>query len=71
MDEEAQIITKKLNIDDRVETTAMKGAFITLKDHKGNFLNKHTCRLINPSKPEISKQLLEEINQKLVNNKEC
>ena len=39
MDEEARIITKKLNIDDRVETTAMKEAFITLKDHKENFLN--------------------------------
>ena len=70
MDEEARIITKKLNIDDRVETTAMKEAFITLKDHKENFLNKPTCRLINRSKPEIgkiSKQLLEEINRKLVN----
>ena len=47
LDEEAQIITKKLNIDDRVETTALKEAFITLKDRKENFLNKHTCRLIN------------------------
>ena len=73
IDEEARIITKKLNIDDRVETTAMKEAFITLKDHKQNFINKPTCRLINPSKPEIgqiSKQLLEEINRKLVNIKE-
>ena len=40
MDEEARIITKKLNIDDRVEKTAMKEAFITLKDHKENFVNK-------------------------------
>ena len=73
MDEEARIITKKLNIDDRVEKTAMKEAFITLKDHKENFVNKPTCRLINPSKPEIgkiSKQLLGEINRKLVNIKE-
>ena len=34
-----------------------------------NFENKPTCRLINPSKPEIgriSKQILEEINRKLV-----
>ena len=48
---------------------AMKEAFITLKDHKENFENKPTCRLINPSKPEIgriSKQILEEINRKLV-----
>ena len=50
----------------------MKEVFITLKDHKENFANKPTCRLINPSKPEIgriSKQLLEEINGKLVNIK--
>ena len=52
---------------------AMKEAFITLKDHKENFENKPTCRLINPSKPEIgriskhfTKQILEEINRKLV-----
>ena len=48
---------------------AMKEAFITLKDHKENFENKPTCRLINPSKPEIgriSKQILEERNRKLV-----
>ena len=72
MDEEARIIKKKLNIDDRVEKTAMKEAFITLKDHKENFVNKPTCRLINPSKLEIgkiSKQLPGEINRKLVNIK--
>ena len=48
----------------------MKEAFMTLKDHKENFVNKPTCRLINSWKPEIgriSKQLLEEINRKLVN----
>ena len=32
IEEEARIITKKLNIDDRVESTAMKEAFITLKE---------------------------------------
>ena len=37
MDEEARIINKKLNIDERVETTEMKEAFITLKGHKENF----------------------------------
>ena len=61
---EARSITKVLNIDDRVESMAMKEAFITLKDHKDNFANRPTCRLINPSKTEIgriSKQILEEI----------
>ena len=69
IDEEARVIAKKLNIDDRVESMAMRNAFITLKDHKDNFENKPTCRLINPSKPEIgriSKQILQQINQGLV-----
>ena len=66
----AKTITEKLRIDDRVETTATKEAFITLKDHKDNFENKPTCRLINPSKQEIgkiSKQILDSINKKLLN----
>ena len=69
VDSEAKKITRKLNLDDRVETTAQKEAFITLKDHKDNFANKPTCRLINPSKQEIgkiSKHILEKINPKLV-----
>ena len=37
---EARSITKVLNIDDRVESMAMKEAFITLKDHKDNFANR-------------------------------
>ncbi|PFX13873.1 Fibrillin-1 [Stylophora pistillata] len=48
-------IATKLGIDDRVDTTANKDAFITLKDHKPNFTNKPTCRLINPTKSEIGK----------------
>lgn len=69
IDTEAKDIAKKFKIDDRVEVTAQKEAFITLKDHKDNFANKPTCRLINPSKQEIgkiSKQILDDINQKLV-----
>ena len=33
IDGEARVIAKKLNIDDRVESMAMRDAFITLKDH--------------------------------------
>ena len=50
----------------------MKEAFITLKDQKENFVNKPTCRLINPSKPEIgriSKQVLKKINRNLISIK--
>ena len=70
IDAEAKAITNKLGIDDRVEVTARREAFVTLKDHKDTFANRPTCRLINPSKQEIgkiSKQILENINQKLVN----
>ena len=61
-------IATKLGIDDRVDKTADKEAFITLKDHKPNFANKPTCRLINPTKSEIgkiSKDILDRINNKI------
>ncbi|GFO16991.1 hypothetical protein PoB_004349600 [Plakobranchus ocellatus] len=48
-------IAKRLDLTDRVETAAKKEAFIALKDHKPNFLNKPTCRLINHCKPELGK----------------
>ena len=44
---------------------AEQQAFITLKDHKENFQNKPTCRLINPAKSEIgriSNKILTKIN---------
>ncbi|KAK3754679.1 hypothetical protein QZH41_004538 [Actinostola sp. cb2023] len=43
---------------------AKRDAFITLKDHKPNFDNSPTCRLISPTKSEIgrmSKQILQKI----------
>ena len=65
---EAKSITKSLKIDDRVECMSETTAFITLKDHKNNFVNAPKCRLINPAKSEvgkISKQILNEINYKV------
>ena len=62
-------ITTKLGIDNRVDKTASKEAFITLKDHKPNFANKPTCRLINPTKSEIgkiSKRILDRINSRIM-----
>ena len=43
---------------------AKQQAFITLKDHKDNFANRPTCRLINPAKSKlgkVSKQILDRI----------
>ena len=58
-------IAANLDIDDRIYTTSHRQAFITLKDHKPNFQNVQTCRLINPTKSEIgkvSKKILDKIN---------
>ena len=48
-------IAENLELSDRIDTMAKNQAFITLKDHKPNFNNKPTCRLINPTKSEIGK----------------
>ena len=52
---EARDIATNLKIQDRVERMAEQQAFITLKDHKENFQNKPTCRLITPAKGEIGR----------------
>ena len=44
----AKDIAKKLQLDRRINTTAKREAFITLKVHKPNFANNPTCRHINP-----------------------
>ena len=41
---------------------------MSLKDHKPNFQQKPTCRLINPAKTElgrVSKQIVERINDEI------
>ena len=61
---EAKELATSLNIEDRMECLAKQQAFITLKDHKENFKNNPTCRLINPAKSEmglVSKQILESV----------
>ena len=62
---EAKEIAGDDRLDDRIDTMATKNAFITLKDHKPNFDNNPTCRLINPAKSDIgvvSKSILDKIN---------
>ena len=58
-----------MKLADRIDHLAKTGGFITLKDHKENFVNKPTCRLINPAKTElgkISKTIIEDINKQLI-----
>ena len=50
---EAGKLAKKLVLDDRMKVLARSQAFITLKDHKPKFVDKLSCRLINPVKPEM------------------
>ena len=60
---------KQANILDKIEINGTGNSFITLKDHKENFTNHPTTRLINPFKNEIgriSKHILDQINTKLV-----
>lgn len=66
---EAKAFAQTLKIDERVEILAPYESFITLKDHKDNFQNNPTCRLINPTKSElgkVSKQILDKINKAII-----
>ena len=56
---------KRADIFDRKEINSTNNCFITLKDHKENFVNHPITRLINPAKNEIgriSKLILNKIN---------
>ena len=68
INEEAKDLATELDIENRMECMAKQQAFISLKDHKENFQNNPTCRLINPAKSEmglVSKKILEKINAKI------
>ena len=67
---EAKHISKKLELDNRIECLAKNPACRSLKDHKPNFQLSLPCRLINPSKSDIgkiSKSILDRVNQNLRN----
>ena len=58
-------VVQKLEIQERVFTPTPRQAYATIKDHKDNFNNNPSYRLINPAKPEVgrmSKKILEKIN---------
>lgn len=68
VNKEAFKITEKLNLLDKVQVLNESPAFITIKDHKPNFPNKISCRLLNPCKSnigKISKNHLETINNEI------
>ena len=62
---EVKQIVSSYSVDNCAESLARSPAFVTLKDHKDNFNQKHPCRLINPCKSElgaISKSILDRVN---------
>ncbi len=66
---EAKRIAESLELGDRIDKLAEREVFITLKDHKDNFDNKPSCRLISPTKSEIghiSKVILDRIVGKVI-----
>ena len=66
---EAQSISTKLKISDRVKRIARTLAFVIVKDHKDNFRSNPTGHLIHPSKNELGKvsmQLVEKINSDII-----
>ena len=64
INEEEIKYAKLTDVLDRIEISDTSNCFITLKDHKENFVN-HPTRLICPAKNEIgriSKSILDKIN---------
>ena len=65
----AKRIAEDLPLENGVEKMYENEAYITIKDHKMDFPNKISCRLINPSKSDIgriSKQILDKTDLKLI-----
>ena len=66
---EAKNIAKSYKLAERIGHLPRSETFITLKDHKDNFYNKPSWRLINPTKNElgkISQKIIEQINQEIL-----
>ena len=62
------IKTYEPDLESRVEVFTYSEAFMTLKDHKMNFVSKMAVRLLNPAKPQlgkITKVKLQRINSEI------
>ena len=59
------VLARAVKIEDRAQCFSTERCFLTVKDHKENFLSKPTTRLINPAKTDlgkVSKSILDRIN---------
>ena len=67
---EGKDVLRNHDVYDKIKINGSSGCFITLKDHKENFINNPTVRLLNPAKNEvgrISKIFLSQINNEVKN----
>jgi hypothetical protein len=55
VNKEYEDIADNLELDDRIDAFSKRDAFLTVKDHKANFMNNTKCRLINPAKSDLGK----------------
>ena len=51
---EDEKIAENPELDDRIYSFSKRDAFITVKDHKDNYMNNTKCRLINHAKSCIA-----------------
>ena len=55
INKEDKEIAENLELDNRIYAFSERDSFITIKDHKENYINNTKCRLINPAKSEVGK----------------
>ena len=70
---EAKVIVKPWKVEDRLKQYSTNEAFITLKDHKDDFVSNPKCRLINPAKSVVdlvNKKMWDNINN-AIRKKSC
>lgn len=68
INKKAKAIVNNYKIAKGIDCLLITYPFITLKDHKPNFITNPKCRLINPSKSElgkVSKFLNKNVNTKI------
>ena len=66
-----KLVLRNNKVLKRIQTNGKNNCFISLKNHKENFQNNPTVKLINPAKNElgkISKVILDKINKKTREN---
>ena len=68
VDVESKKFAEKLKLEGRIQKYTRTECFITLKDHKENFISRPQCRLINTAKNELGRVVkikVERINHEI------